>query len=408
MYKNKSVYIEAFAAKIKRASQEENGNNLSSLFAYKEKHVDQLVAQSTKSHELQQYIKSFQLEAPWAEMVTLHVKTAEHLDQGEYEEAFLTQKELVQTLQRYMPNMTRWILPVLYLVNNDLRLIATRADQDKEAKEGQRKKLEEAANVISKSFTYCITDRGPMVSSKKYGTYRMIGMLFRIYFKLKQQNLCKNILRAVKAADMPPIDYFPKADRVTYKYYLGKLFFLEEDYVKAENELNAAFRECTRDGVKNKELILQTLLPIKLMKGVLPTQILLSAFPGARKIYSGLAMAVKKGDVKSFNVALSSSESILIKQRTYFAVEKAESITVRQLFRKVFLVLGQNTRLPIKKFQQALHFEGMPVDIEEAEWMLANMIYKGYMKGYLSHEKMYLVLSKGNPFPPVNQVASQS
>lgn len=48
MYKNKSVYIEAFAAKIKRASQEENGNNLSSLFAYKEKHVDQLVAQSTK------------------------------------------------------------------------------------------------------------------------------------------------------------------------------------------------------------------------------------------------------------------------------------------------------------------------------------------------------------------------
>lgn len=71
------------------------------------------------------------------------------------------------------------------------------------------------------------------------------------------------------------------------------------------------------------------------MKGVLPTQILLSAFPGARKIYSGLAMAVKKGDVKSFNVALSSSESILIKQRTYFAVEKAESITVRQLFRKV-------------------------------------------------------------------------
>lgn len=73
-----------------------------------------------------------------------------------------------------------------------------------------------------------------------------------------------------------------------------------------------------------------------------------------------------------------------------------------------FLVMGQNTRLPIAKFQQALNFEGMTIDIEEAEWMLANMIYKGYMKGYLSHEKMYLVLSKGDPFPPVCQVASQS
>lgn len=38
--------------------------------------------------------------------------------------------------------------------------------------------------------------------------------------------------------------------------------------------------------------------------------------------------------------------------------------------------MGQNTRLPIGKFKQALDFEGMNVDIEEAEWMLANMIYK--------------------------------
>ncbi|KAI9275315.1 hypothetical protein BY458DRAFT_507083 [Sporodiniella umbellata] len=408
MYKNKSGYIEALAAKIRRASQEENGKNLASLFAYKEKHVDQLIAQNMKFTEFQQHLKGCQLESPWGEMLSHHIKTALHLNEGEFEEAFLSQKELVLSLQRFMPNATRWILPVLYLVNNDLRLFATRVDQDKEAEEGQRKKLEEAANVISKSFTYCITDRGPMVTSKKYGTYRMIGMLFRIYFKLKQQNLCKNVLRAIKAADMPSINYFPKADRVTYKYYLGRLFFLEEDYVKAESELDSAFRECTRDSVKNKELILQTLLPIKLMRGLLPTRVLFTGFPGARKVYSGLANAVKKGDVKSFNVALSSSESTLIKQRTYFAVEKSESIAVRQLFRKVFLVLGQNTRLPIVKFQQALVFEGMAVDIEEAEWMLANMIYKGYMKGYLSHEKMYLVLSKGNPFPPVNQVVNQS
>ncbi|KAG0740453.1 hypothetical protein G6F16_005150 [Rhizopus arrhizus] len=346
-----------------------------------------------KPHEIQGFTKNVQLEAPWTEIVIHHMKTALYLDAGEYEEAFLSQKEVVQSLQRFMPNMTRWVLPVLYLFNNDLRLIATRADQDKEAAEGQRRKLEEAANVISKSFTYCITDRGPMMTSKKYGTYRMIGMLFRIYFKLKQQNLCKNILRAVKAADMPSLEQFPKSDRVTFRYYLGRLYFLEEDYVKAENELNLAFKECTKHHLKNKELILQTLLPVKLMKGMLPTKTLLSMFPQSRQIYSQLAIAVKKGDVKSFNIALTNSESTLIKQRTYFAVEKAESIALRQLFRKVFLVMGQNTRLPIAKFQQALNFEGMTIDIEEAEWMLANMIYKGYMKGYLSHEKMYLVLT---------------
>lgn len=82
--------------------------------------------------------------------------------------------------------MTRWCLPVLYVLNNELRVIATRADDEQinAAAEGERKRLEDAANVISKSFTYCITDRGVLATSKKYGTYCMIGILFRIYFKV--------------------------------------------------------------------------------------------------------------------------------------------------------------------------------------------------------------------------------
>ena len=83
-----------------------------------------------------------------------------------------------------MGNFTRWCLPALYVVNNELRVIASKADDASIAVEGQRKKLEEAANVISKSFTYCITDRSVLNNSKKHGTYTMIGILFRIYFKV--------------------------------------------------------------------------------------------------------------------------------------------------------------------------------------------------------------------------------
>ncbi|KAI8079405.1 hypothetical protein BDF21DRAFT_340522 [Thamnidium elegans] len=342
-------------------------------------------------------------DAPWNEIVANHVKTILAFDEGDYEAAFDSQKELVQAFQRGMGTMTRWCLPTLYIINNDLRIVASRADDELEAVEGQRKKLEEAANVISKSFTYCITDRGVLHSSKKYGTYCMIGILFRIYFKLRQQNLCKNILRAVKAADMPSIDQFPKSDRVTFRYYLGRLYFLEEDYVKAEHELKLAFKECTNKSLKNKELILQTLLPVKLMRGILPTNALFKKFQKTRQIYGDLATAIRIGDVKAFNVALTMSEPLLIRQGTYFAIEKAESIAIRQLFRKVYLILGMNTRIPIQTFKQALDFEGLHVDLEEAEWMLANMIFKGYMKGYLSHEKMFLVLSKDNPFPSVVQ-----
>lgn len=82
-------------------------------------------------------------------------------------------------------------------------------------------------------------------------------------------------------------------------------------------------------------LILQILLPVKLMRGILPTASLFQKFPRARQIYSQLANSIKMGDVKAFNVALTNSESRLIRQGTYFAIEKAESIAIRQLFRKV-------------------------------------------------------------------------
>ena len=52
---------------------------------------------------------------------------------------------------------------------------------------------------------------------------------------------------------MPDLDAFPKSDRVTFRYYLGRLYFLEEDYVKAETELDLAFKECTNKNRKNKE-----------------------------------------------------------------------------------------------------------------------------------------------------------
>lgn len=41
----------------------------------------------------------------------------------------------------------------------------------------------------------------------------------------------------------------------------------------------------------------------------------------------------------------------------------------------------------------------MEVSSEEAECLVANMIYKGYMRGYISHEKQMVVLSNTIPFP---------
>jgi COP9 signalosome complex subunit 12 len=58
--------------------------------------------------------------------------------------------------------------------------------------------------------------------------------------------------------------------------------------------------------------------------------------------------------------------------------------------------------MSISTFHAALKVSGIEeVEQEEAECFVANMIYKGFMKGYISHEQQIVVLSKNNAFPRV-------
>ena len=49
------------------------------------------------------------------------------------------------------------------------------------------------------------------------------------------------MLKAIRVNDLPPLENYPKADRVTFRYYLGRLYFLEEQYIKVcwDNEIVA-------------------------------------------------------------------------------------------------------------------------------------------------------------------------
>ena len=76
-----------------------------------------------------------------------------------------------------------------------------------------------------------------MEESRKWGTYNIINLLFKTYFKLNSVTLSKNIIRALQASrgDMPDVDLFPKSQQVTFKYYMGVIQFLEEDYKQVFN-----------------------------------------------------------------------------------------------------------------------------------------------------------------------------
>jgi hypothetical protein len=56
-------------------------------------------------------------------------------------------------------------------------------------------------------------------------------MSIKIYFRLNTLRLCKNLMRTVDSRQFAAFDAFPAAQRVTYRFYVGRLAVFDENYV---------------------------------------------------------------------------------------------------------------------------------------------------------------------------------
>ncbi|GME37359.1 Cop9 signalosome complex subunit 12 [Neofusicoccum parvum] len=331
-----------------------------------------------------------------------------------------------------------WTIPCLYVAAKYLRIFAIKADENAAKAKGKASfnagfsdditetmgkndKLEDAARQINRLFSLCISDREPLEDSRKWALYYIANILFKTYFKLNAVSLSKNVLRSLHAArgDMPPLSAFPKSHQVTFKYYSGVLSFLDEDYKQAEEHLTEAWRLCYKDASKNRELILTYLIPCHLLTThTLPTQQLLGPYPRLQQLFTPLATCIKKGDLAGFDAALIAGEEEFVKRRIYLTLERGRDIVLRNLLRKVFTAGGfeplkegqtendkiRRTRIPVAEFGAALNLsmarrDGESLDNDEIECLLANMIYKSLMKGYIAREHGKVVLSKAGAFP---------
>lgn len=61
-------------------------------------------------------------------------------------------------------------------------------------------------------------------------------------------------------------------DMVKYRYYVGRLCMFEDHYDEAEINLDYALLHCRRSAPGNKRRILQYLVPVKMLRGRLPTK----------------------------------------------------------------------------------------------------------------------------------------
>jgi hypothetical protein len=334
-----------------------------------------------------------------------HLSSRVKFTQGDFVAAYQQQLQCIIKFLEVFRAESNWPLPVLHRLTYDTRFVASKADQQKGAESGKKTKefLRDAEQTLKRGFSMTVNDRAQSLSeSKKLGCLYVVNNLFKIYFKLNTLRLCKNIIRAVESPVFPKMKEFKKRDTVTYHYYTGRLSMFEDQYKKAEDSLDFSLAHCPKKYPRNKQLVLQYLVPLKMLLGKFPTELLLTKYNLDE--YKLLAKAVKEGNLKVFEEETRRYQFLFVQRGVYLIVEKLKIITYRNFFKRIVHITGSN-KVPLKSCETGLRVMGMQdVDVDEIECILANLIFEGYIKGYIAHKAKYLVVSQKTAFPPIAQV----
>jgi hypothetical protein len=391
-----SIYLTHLA----NALQGENGGDLAYLLRPTSPHGKDLVKEfRNPTRQTLSYYEGT-IDGPWDEIAIQYVLVTHHVAKKRPGDAFKEESQLISLFFRYFTTSSSWTLPALYSILRDLRDLAIDADNHARQNGHKSECMEEAARIIAKAFGNCMTDRtSPYTLSRKWGVYDVVGLVLKSYFRIKRISLAKNILRALDANDVPPLAEYPRSHQVTFRYYVGMLNFLNEDYAESEEKLTLAFYHCYIGSHSNQERILTFLIPLRILRGHLPSRDLMQRFPVLDELYSPFIAAIRNGDIVRYDAALNQWEHRLVELNLWLTLERARELCIRGLFRRVWVASHKSTRIPIAMFHSSLRISGIVVDPEEAECLVANMIYKGFMRGYISHERQIVVLAGTNAFP---------
>jgi len=294
-----------------------------------------------------------------------------------------------------------WMVGPLLELGAAPRRLAAKLDSEEEQERHRRKLVE----VLRTLFQRLHRD-----NSKFEGCLVVCCELLRLYFALGQASQCSFLLSALNQsrARGGKIDLksLPKALGVTFAFLCGKHCVMDGNVVEAEEKLGWAFSHCPPKEGGNRRRILLYLVPCRLRLGRYPSKALLDE-NGLHGL-AAIAAAVSRGDVRGFEKELEKQEEELIMTGTYLVVEKLKLVAFQNLCKRVydFQAAGfdrqgksdSRHKQDLRPFHRALDWQD-DCDEDETTCILANLIYIGAIRGYMSDEHQKIVFSKDVAFP---------
>jgi hypothetical protein len=251
----------------------------------------------------------------------------------------------------FLAQETPYFGPTLRFVGTTLMLLAIATDGS--TGDPSQPSITDAVSKISRSTGIAAIDRTPLPGerTRRAEALWLANASFRCYFKLRNVRLCETVLGSVENAltlnrnfasedqkSVPDEDAglscYCIADRVTYKYYLGRLRLSQHRIRKAYVELRWAFDHCTNAHMHNKRLILTHLVVASLILGIYPTRSLLLA-ASLDEQFGNLLESIRCGNGYQVNVELDRWRDWHRKRGNYLLLKEKLPIGVwRNLMRR--------------------------------------------------------------------------
>jgi len=207
----------------------------------------------------------------------------------------------------------------------------------------------------------------------------------------------------------------PQYIKSTYYYYEGLLSLFQFNYLNAEKSLTLSLETWNNTQENFIKNVYSYLIPLNILLGIYPPKALIEKYKLTE--FSSLSIACQGGSLGLYEWEMAKLEEKFLKVGIYLFMEKLRNLVLRNMVMKLveenegshilklqLLTERYNHSLEEVKWKEFQASEDDKVDIIGIEWILSGLIYKGYIKGYISNEKQILVLSKKEPFPALRSV----
>ncbi|XP_050531620.1 PCI domain-containing protein 2 [Daktulosphaira vitifoliae] len=399
------MYTKDYVLSTNRFYNNENGFELANFFSLRNNSSKKWNEKNSIAN-LQRISEENELD--FESEIVLHLNVLKAIEEQRYDDAFKGQLAILQNIVKYLQSSDNenWMIPLTNTICVDLRYLLNAYDKFDTTKKSVKAERyndfqKKFIDVMMMYFRICSGDiRAPSHLSKRWAMMFIVNQMLQVYHKIKKFHLTTGLTKTIFMC--PDKTIFPVAHAVTFYYFTGCKEIFEGKFNNARDYLTKSFQGCYKCSIKNKRLILKKLIPLNMLQGVIPSKSLLKKYD--LEIFGELSDYLKMGNVKKFRECIDINEVYYMQCGVYLILQKLINLVYRNLLKKFFLI-ANNHIIPIETIAAVLKtYDDPETDFDQAQSLLVNLIYRGSLRGYLSHAHKKVVLSKKDPFPTGKQI----